>query len=155
LAFTRYCYYQYCMVHSIRTRVRRGSRLLPNNRAIVLHQGGQCRWAGGMKGWLIRAQQPRRNTISCKGQATGCIQTQNSNIRTPVGGGLTLYIYAIHIYTCIHTYIYIYIYIYIYMGVYICIYIYIYIYIYTASSIARALYERGRSSGATFRGTTG
>jgi len=22
----------------------------------VLHQGGQCRWAGRMNGWLIRAQ---------------------------------------------------------------------------------------------------
>jgi len=51
--------------------IRRGSRILPKNRAIVLHQGGQCRWAGGMKGWLIRAQQPRRKTISCKGQRVG------------------------------------------------------------------------------------
>jgi len=70
LAFTQYCYYQYCMVHSIQTRVRRGGRILPNNRALVLHQGGQCRWAGGMNRWWIRAQQPRRKTISCKGQNT-------------------------------------------------------------------------------------
>jgi len=73
LAFTRYCYYQYGMVYSIQTGVRKGSRILPNNRAIVLHQGGQCRWAGGMKGWLIRPQQPRSQTISCKGQSVmGC-----------------------------------------------------------------------------------
>jgi len=36
-----------------------GSRLLPNNRATVLHQGRQCMWAGELEGWLIRAQQPR------------------------------------------------------------------------------------------------
>jgi len=70
LAITRYWYYQYCMAHSIQTRVRRGSLILPNNRAIVLHQIGQCRWAGGVNRWLIRAQQPRRKTISCKGQLT-------------------------------------------------------------------------------------
>jgi len=68
LAFTRYCYYQYCRVYSIQTLVRRGSRILPDNRAIVLHQGGQYRWAGGIKGGLIRAQQPRSETISCTGQ---------------------------------------------------------------------------------------
>jgi len=39
-----------------------------NNRAIVLHPGGQCRWAGGKNRWLIRAQQPCRKTLSCKGQ---------------------------------------------------------------------------------------
>jgi len=37
LAFTRYCYYQSCIVYSLQTRVRRGSRILPNNRALVLH----------------------------------------------------------------------------------------------------------------------
>jgi len=58
------------MVHSIHTRVRRGSRILPNNRAIVLRQGGQCRRVGGRNGWLIRAQQLRRKTISCEGQVT-------------------------------------------------------------------------------------
>ena len=47
LAFTRYCHYQYCMVYSLQTKFRRGSRILPNDRAIVLHQGWQCRWAGG------------------------------------------------------------------------------------------------------------
>jgi len=70
LAFTRYYYYQYYMVHSIRTRVRKGSRILCNHRAIVLHQGGQGRRAGRINRWLIRAQQPRRKTISCKGQAS-------------------------------------------------------------------------------------
>jgi len=59
-----YCYC-HCMVYSIQTGGRWGSRILPNNRAIVLHQGGQCRWAGGVKGWLIRAQQPRSKRISC------------------------------------------------------------------------------------------
>ena len=68
LAFTRYCFYQYCMVYSIHTGVWKGSRILSNNRAIVLHQGGQCMWAGGVKGWWIRAQQPRSKKISRKGQ---------------------------------------------------------------------------------------
>jgi len=35
---------------------------------MVLHQGGQCGWAGGMKGWLVRSQQPRSKRISFKGQ---------------------------------------------------------------------------------------
>jgi len=67
LAFTRYCYYQYCMVYGIHTRGRRGGRILPNSRAVILHQGRQCRWARKMTGWLIRAQKPQSKTISCKG----------------------------------------------------------------------------------------
>jgi len=67
--FTRYCYCQYCMVYSIQTRGRKGTRILSNNCALVLHQGRQCRWAGGMKEWLIRAHQLRSKRISCKGQA--------------------------------------------------------------------------------------
>jgi len=47
VAFTRYCYYQYSMVYSIQTGDRKGSRILSNDCAIVLYQGGQCRWAGG------------------------------------------------------------------------------------------------------------
>jgi len=70
LAFTRYCCYEYCMVYGIQTGGREGSRILSNNRAVVLHQGEQYRWAGGVKGWLIRAQQPRRKRISCEGQDT-------------------------------------------------------------------------------------
>jgi len=68
LAFTRYCYcyYQSCIVYSIQTEGRKASRILSNNRAILLHQGGQCRWAGGMKGWLIRAQQFRMNVYLIK-----------------------------------------------------------------------------------------
>jgi len=42
--------------------------ILPNSRAIVLHQGGQCRWAQHMKGWLIRSKQSRSEGTSCKGQ---------------------------------------------------------------------------------------
>jgi len=68
LTFTRYCYCQYCMVYSIHTGGRKGSLILFNHRAIVLHQGGQCRWVGGMKGWLIRAQSPLSKRISCEGQ---------------------------------------------------------------------------------------
>jgi len=49
LAFTQHCDYQYCMVYAIQTRGRRGGRILPNSRVIVLHQGGQCRWARGME----------------------------------------------------------------------------------------------------------
>jgi len=33
----------------------RGGLILRNRRAIVLQQCGQCRWAGEMKGGLIRA----------------------------------------------------------------------------------------------------
>jgi len=70
LAFTRYCYYQYCIVYnSMQTEGRKASRILSNNRAILLHQGGQCRWAGGMKGWLIRAQQFRINEYLVKANA--------------------------------------------------------------------------------------
>ena len=43
-------------------------RILPSSRAMVLHQGEQCRWARGRKGWLIRAQKPRTKRISCKAQ---------------------------------------------------------------------------------------
>jgi len=50
LAFTRYCHYQYCMVHGIQTGGREGGRILRNYRAIVLQKCAQCRWAGGMKG---------------------------------------------------------------------------------------------------------
>jgi len=64
--FPRYCYYQYCMVYNIHMGGRKASRILSNNRAIVLHQGGQCRWAGGMKGWLIRARQPRSRKVGSK-----------------------------------------------------------------------------------------
>ena len=39
------------------------------NRTKVSHQGGPCRWAGGINGWLIRAQSPRSKRISCKGQS--------------------------------------------------------------------------------------
>ena len=45
------------------------SLILFNHRAIVLHQGGRFWWAGGMKGWLIRAQSPLSKRISCEGQA--------------------------------------------------------------------------------------
>jgi len=73
LAFARYWYYQKCVVYSIHTGGRKGSRILSNNRATVLEQGGQCRWTGGMTGWLIRAQQPRRKRISCKGQVAASV----------------------------------------------------------------------------------
>jgi len=68
LAFTRYYYDQYCMVYSIQTGGRKGSCIRSNDRAIVSHQGGQHRWARGMKGWLIRALQPRSKRISCNSQ---------------------------------------------------------------------------------------
>jgi len=59
------------MVYGMKTGGRRGGRILPGSRAIVLHQGGQCRWAGGIKGWLIRAHEPRSKRISWKGQVKG------------------------------------------------------------------------------------
>ena len=36
--------------HSIQTGGRKRSRILFSHRAIVLHQGGQCRWAGAIQG---------------------------------------------------------------------------------------------------------
>jgi len=66
------------MVYSLQTRVRRGSRLLPNNRAIVLHQGWQCRWARGMEGRLISAQQSSSNRISCTGQHASLFSKRQS-----------------------------------------------------------------------------
>jgi len=83
LAFIQYCYYQYCLVYSMQTGFRRISRILPNNRAIVLHQGGQCRCSGGMKGWMIRAQQPRSKTISCKGSTLVIRGTRVALLRPP------------------------------------------------------------------------
>jgi len=56
----------WCMAYT--REVGGGGRILPNSRAVVLHQGGQCRRARGMKAWLNRAQQPRSERISCKGQ---------------------------------------------------------------------------------------
>ena len=44
----------------------RGGRILPNSRAIVLQQCGQCRRAGRMKRRLTRAETTRSKTISCK-----------------------------------------------------------------------------------------
>jgi len=68
LAFTPNWYYHYCMVYSVQAGGRKGSRILPNSRAIVLHQGANAGGPGGMKGWLIRAQQPHSKRIYCKGQ---------------------------------------------------------------------------------------
>ena len=47
LAFTRYWYYQSCMVYRIQAGGRKGSCILSTNRAIVLYQRGQCRGRGG------------------------------------------------------------------------------------------------------------
>ena len=80
LAFTRYCYYQYCMVYGIDTGRREG-RILPNSRAIV-YQGGQCRWAREMKGWLNLAQQPQSERISCNGQ--GAEESEIHTQKTPL-----------------------------------------------------------------------
>jgi len=49
-------------------RSKGGGRILPNSRAIVLHQCAEWRWARGVKGWLIRAQTLRSERISCEGQ---------------------------------------------------------------------------------------
>jgi len=48
--------------------VEGGGRMFPNSRAIVWQQSGLCRWVGGLKGRLIRAQTTRSKSISCKGQ---------------------------------------------------------------------------------------
>jgi len=47
-----------------------GGRILPNSRALVLHQGGQCSWARRMKEWSIRAHTPRSKRITCVGQGS-------------------------------------------------------------------------------------
>jgi len=65
LSFTRYCYYHYCIVYGRHTGGWRGRRILPNGRAIVLHQSGQCRWEGARKGWFARAQKLWSKQISC------------------------------------------------------------------------------------------
>jgi len=49
-------------------RVNPEGLILPNSRAKVLHQCEQCRWAGGMKGRLMRAQTTPSKRISCKRQ---------------------------------------------------------------------------------------
>jgi len=61
------------MVYGIYTGGRRGGggRLLPNSRAIVLHQGGQCRWARGMKGWLNLVQTTRGKQYRVKANQQG------------------------------------------------------------------------------------
>jgi len=58
------------MVYGIHKRGRVGARILPNSRAMVLRQCGQCRRAGRMKGRLIRAQTTSSKIISWKGQCT-------------------------------------------------------------------------------------
>jgi len=87
LAFTRYGITNIIWCMTYKERVGGGGRILPNIRAIVLHQGVQCRWAQGMKGWLIRAQKPESKTISCRGQARGThggrgASSSSSSIRT-------------------------------------------------------------------------
>ena len=47
---------------------RGGGSILPDSRATVLQQCGQCRRAGRIKGRLSSAHTIRSRTISCKGQ---------------------------------------------------------------------------------------
>jgi len=70
---------------------RKGSRILSNSRAVVLHQGGQCRRAGRMKGQLICAQQPRMKRISCKGQAVTSVWCDGEGYRCAPGADLSDY----------------------------------------------------------------
>jgi len=46
LAFTGYCYYQYCLVYGIQKRGRGGGLPLRRSRAILLQQCGNYRWGG-------------------------------------------------------------------------------------------------------------
>jgi len=50
-------------VRHTKGRSRRG-RILPKSRSTVLLKCGQCRWAGGMKGRLIRGQTTPSKRIS-------------------------------------------------------------------------------------------
>jgi len=59
---------------------RMGGRILPNHRATVLQQYGQCRRAGRMKRRLIRAQTTRSKTISCTGQGTLSVHSGDPEI---------------------------------------------------------------------------
>ena len=99
---------------------------------IVLHQGGQCSLAGGMRRWLILAHQPRSKRISCKGRIVlmcccCCYRRMQKRRRRRFGrrGKRQTYTY---IYT--HIYIYIYIYIYLYIYTHICIYRFKFIHMY-------------------------
>ena len=80
LALTRYCYYQFCLVSSIQTGGRWGSRILPNNRAIVLYQGGQCRWAGGR---VTLKSQPVHNSLEVKEYRVKANEPLGSSSSTP------------------------------------------------------------------------
>jgi len=71
LAFTRCFHSQCCMVYGIHKGVRVGGCILPNRRAIVLQQCGQCRRAGRKKGRLSRAHTYSGKTISCERQSPG------------------------------------------------------------------------------------
>jgi len=83
LVFTRYCHCQYCMVYGIHEGGRVGGRMLPNSRAIVLRQCGQCRRAGRMNGRWIRAHTTRSKRISRKGQG-GDRPNPPSSAHTPL-----------------------------------------------------------------------
>jgi len=57
-----------CMTYT--REVEEGSAIAQySSRALALQQCGQCKWAGGRKGRLIRAQTTPSKRISCHGQA--------------------------------------------------------------------------------------
>jgi len=58
------------MLYVIQKGGRGAGRILRNIRAIVLQWCGQCKCGGVIQGGLIRAQKPRSERISCKGQET-------------------------------------------------------------------------------------
>jgi len=95
-----------------------GGRIMPNSRAIVLKQCGQCRRAGRMKGRLIHAHTTRSKATYCKGQVVGrpSLAMPDTILVVP---GLPK--------TCVQ-----------YICVCVCVYIYI-IYIYTVLAGLRAL----------------
>jgi len=66
LAFTRYCNAQYCMVHGVKTNGRKGVEYCRFCNSIASVWAMQVREA--IKEWLIRAQKPRSERISCTGQ---------------------------------------------------------------------------------------
>jgi len=67
LAFTRYCYCQYCIVYGIHKGFRVGVRILRNHCAIVLQQCGQCRRTND---WYVH-----KTTRSNTGQGTAFSST--------------------------------------------------------------------------------
>ena len=89
--YTRYCIANIVQCMSYEKGGRRGGHILPNSRAIILQQCGQCRRAGRMEGRLIHAQTTKSKPIILyRSSKVGVGQ------RSGEREGLTRYIYTVH-----------------------------------------------------------